>query len=67
MDDRFQHLGLGTELYHRLIEVARDEHMTRVVSTILSENREMQAICRKLGFHMEANIDDGTIEAVLKL
>lgn len=67
VDDRFQHLGLGTELYHRLIEVARDEHMTRVVSTILSENREMQAICRKLGFHMEANIDDGTIEAVLKL
>ena len=67
VDDRFQHLGLGTELYHRLIEVARDEHMTRVVSTILSENREMQAICRKLGFHMEANIEDGTIEAVLKL
>jgi acetyltransferase len=67
VDDRFQHLGLGTELYQRLIEVARDEHMTSVVSTILSENHEMQAICRKLGFLLEANMEDGTIEAVLKL
>jgi acetyltransferase len=67
VDDRFQHQRLGTELYHRLIEVARDEHMTSVVSTILSENREMQAICRKLGFQLEANMEDGTIEAVLKL
>ena len=51
----------------RLIEVARDEHITTVHSTILSENREMQAICRKLGFHLEADFDDGTVQAVLKL
>jgi acetyltransferase len=67
VDDRFQHLGLGTELYHRLIEVARDERMTSVVSTILSENREMQAICHKLGFHLQADLEDGTVQAVLKL
>ncbi len=67
VDDRFQHQGLGTELYRRLIEVARDERMTSVVSTILSENREMQAICRKLGFKLEASLEDGTVEAVLKL
>jgi len=67
VDDRFQHLGLGTELYRRLIEVARDEHVTRIVSTILSENREMQAICRKLGFDLQADLEDGTIRAVLKL
>jgi acetyltransferase len=67
VDDRFQHQGLGTLLYQRLIEVARDEHLKTVVSTILSENREMQAICKKLGFHLEADIDDGTVEAVLTL
>ena len=67
VDDRFQHQGLGTELYRRLIEVARDEQMTSVISTILSENREMQAICRKLGFKLEASLEDGTVEAVLKL
>ncbi len=67
VDDRFQHQGLGTELYRRLIEVAHAEHLTRVVSTILSENREMQGICRKLGFHLEADLQDGTIQAELKL
>ena len=67
VDDRFQHQGLGTELYRRLIEVARHERMESVVSTILSENREMQTICRKLGFKLEASLEDGTVQAVLKL
>jgi acetyltransferase len=67
VDDRFQHQGLGTLLYQRLIEVARDEKLATVVSTILSENREMQAICKKLGFYLEADIDEGTVQAVLKL
>jgi len=67
VDDRFQHQGLGSELYRRLIEVAKDEQVTSVISTILSENREMQAICRKLGFQLEADLEDGTIQAVLKL
>ena len=67
VDDRFQSLGLGTELYRRLIAVAREEKIQRVVSTILTENREMRAICQKLGFHMEADLDDGTIEAELSL
>ncbi|HVM92457.1 MAG TPA: bifunctional acetate--CoA ligase family protein/GNAT family N-acetyltransferase [Terriglobales bacterium] len=67
VDDRFQHQGLGTELYRRLIEVARDEKLTSVVSTILSENREMQIICRKLGFRLEASLEDGTVLATLKL
>ena len=67
VDDRFQHQGLGTELYRRLIEVARDEHLASVVSTILSENREMQTICRKLGFHLESSLEDGTVQAVLTL
>ena len=67
VDDRYQHQGLGTELYRRLIEVARDEHLTSVTSTILTENREMQAICRKLAFQLQADYEDGTVQAVLKL
>ncbi len=67
VDDRFQHQGLGTLLYQRLIEVARDEKLATGVSTINYENREMQSICKKLGFHLEADIDEGTVQAVLKL
>ncbi|MBI3476625.1 MAG: bifunctional acetate--CoA ligase family protein/GNAT family N-acetyltransferase [Acidobacteria bacterium] len=67
VDDRFQHQGLGTELFCRLIEVARAEKLVSVESTILAENRDMQAICRKLGFRLKADIKDGTVQAVLTL
>jgi RimJ/RimL family protein N-acetyltransferase len=39
----------------------------RVVSTILTENREMRAIVQKLGFRLEANMEDGTIRAELQV
>jgi acetyltransferase len=65
VDDRFQGQGLGTELYRRLIAVARDEKLKRVVCTILAENREMRAICQKLGFRMENDLEDGTVRAEL--
>jgi len=66
VDDRYQGQGLGSELYRRLIAVARDEKLKRVVSTILAENREMRAICQKLGFHMESDLEDGTVRAELE-
>jgi RimJ/RimL family protein N-acetyltransferase len=46
--------------------VAQNERLTTVHSTILSENQEMQAICKKLGFYLTADFEDGTVEAVLK-
>jgi acetyltransferase len=65
VDDRFQHLGMGTELYRRLIDVARAEKVGKVVSTLLSENQEMKAICQKMGFSLKSNLEDGTIQAEL--
>jgi acetyltransferase len=67
VDDRFQHQGLGSELYRRLVEVARAEKIAHVESTILAENRDMQAICRKLGFQLKADLKEGTVQAVLDL
>ena len=67
VDDRFQHQGLGSELYRRLVEVARAEKISYVESTILAENRDMQAICRKLGFQLKADLKEGTVQAVLNL
>jgi acetyltransferase len=67
VDDRYQHLGLGKELYRRMIEVARDEKLQRAVSTILTENVEMRAICSKLGFALRADLEEDTVQAVLEL
>jgi acetyltransferase len=65
--DEAQHKGLGTELYRRLIQFARDESLTRVVSNMLPENREMRALCTKLGFRMVVNVEDNLICAELAL
>ena len=37
------------------------------VLEILSENREMRAICLKLGFHLESDLEDGTLKAELEV
>ncbi len=65
--DAAQHKGLGTELYRRLIELARDEKLSRVVSTMLPENREMRAVCVKHGFKMFTSLEDNAIRAELEL
>jgi acetyltransferase len=67
VDDRHQHLGMGTELYRRLIEVARDEKLERVVSIILPENRDMLNICQKLSFQLRSDMEDGTVRAELRV
>jgi acetyltransferase len=67
VDDRYQHQGLGTELYRRLIGVAREEKLERLLSTILQENDDMIAICRKLDFRMKSDTSEGTVHAELHL
>jgi acetyltransferase len=54
VQDEFQGKGLGVELYRRLIQVARDQHMTKVHSDMLNENKWMQRLCKKLDFHLSA-------------
>src|SRR5271166_300536 len=65
--DAAQHKGLGTELYRRLIQIARDEKVKRVVSNMLPENREMRAVCAKTGFKMYASMEENMILAELDL
>ena len=65
--DEAQHKGLGTELYRRLIEVARDGKLTKLISNMLPENREMRALCVKLGFKMNSSLEDNMISAELDL
>ncbi len=65
--DEAQHKGLGTELYRRLINVAREEGMGKLVSNMLPENKEMRALCVKLGFKMYSSLEDNMIRAELSL
>jgi len=63
VSDEFQFQGLGTELFRRALEVARKEKVATVSSTMLVENREMQAIVKKLGFTLRTDLEDQTVRA----
>ncbi len=65
--DRYQHVGLGSELLRRLIEVARAEKLKRINAEILPENREMQRIVEKLGFRLKRMPQDFSVKATLDL
>lgn len=65
--DAAQHKGLGTELYRRLIELARREGLGKLVSNMLPENKEMRALCVKLGFKMFSSLEDNMIRGELPL
>lgn len=67
VSDDYQHQGLGTELYRRLAQIARDEKIARIVSTMLGENREMRAICQKLGFRIQTDLEEQTVKAELEV
>ncbi len=67
--DEIQGQGLGTELLRRLLEVARDERLARVVADVLAQNRAMQRVVRKLGFEIfhSDDLGDPMVKAVKTL
>jgi len=67
VSDASQNQGLGTELFHRVIQIARDEKLSRVDAEILPDNFAMKKIARKLGFHLRTPDDPTSIRAVLDL
>jgi len=67
VSDACQNQGLGTELFHRVIQIARDEKLSRVDAEILPDNFAMKKIARKLGFHLRTPDDPTSIRAVLDL
>ena len=48
--DQFQGMGLGTELLRRLVQIGRDEKVSRIFGEILVENEPMRNVCHRLGF-----------------
>jgi len=54
---------LGTELVSRLMKVAQDEKLKAVSSTMLGINREMRAICNRLGFKLAVDMEDDVVNA----
>lgn len=57
ISDKFQRQGLGTELLRRLLQIAEDEGIKKVMAYMLPENRGMKRIAEELGFSFEREED----------
>jgi acetyltransferase len=65
--DRYQHIGLGTELVRRLIDVARNEKVQRIIAHILNENSAMLALARHFHFQFTNGQEPTAVIAILNL
>jgi acetyltransferase len=65
--DDFQRLGLGNELLTRLLAVARDEKLNRVVAVMAAENGAMRKMAARAGFRLSESSEDHLITGVVDL
>jgi len=67
VSDQYQKLGLGNELLRRVIQIARDEKLSRVSAEMLTDNLAMQIITKHLGFRVRAREDLTSVRPFLDL
>ncbi len=67
VSDQYQKLGLGNELLRRVVQIARDEKLSRVSAEMLTDNVAMQIIMKHLGFGVRASDDLTSVRAFLDL
>jgi acetyltransferase len=67
VSDHWQGHGLGTQLLKLLVQVGHEEKLERIVAVILPGNREMQHVCRKVGFDVRQVAGAGECRAEIVL
>ncbi len=67
VSDQYQNRGLGNELIRQVIQVARDEKLSRVSAEMLPDNLAMQVIIKRSGFRLRRGGDPMSIRAYLDL
>ena len=65
--DAYQGKGLGRHLMQRLIDVARERGVKRLIGVVLRENAPMLALMHSLGFSAPETVDDGVVRVSLDL
>ena len=65
--DKYQHRGLGTQIMQKLLDIGREEKLSRIVATILKDNKGMQDLCRKLGFTLTEEAGEPFVKAEISL
>jgi acetyltransferase len=67
VSDAYQGIGLGKELIRRLIEIARDEKLERIVARVMPENDAMQSLAKYFNFRPQPSFDPESVTVELDL
>ncbi|HLF28436.1 MAG TPA: bifunctional acetate--CoA ligase family protein/GNAT family N-acetyltransferase [Anaerolineae bacterium] len=67
VSDHYQGRGVGKELVRRLIQVGRDERLTRITASISRDNIEMQRVAEKLGFRLPPAAEGERVTGIIDL
>jgi acetyltransferase len=67
VSDAYQRQGLGRHLMQRLIDIARERGVQRLVGQVLAENTPMLRLMQSLGFSLSAAEDDQIVQVELRL
>ncbi len=62
--DNRQRQGIGQQLMHRLMEVARDRGIEIMEGEVMADNRKMLALCERLGFRVVRDRTDLSVVEV---
>jgi acetyltransferase len=65
--ESWQGRGLGWHLMERLIAIARQQSVRRLIGVVLRENQAMIKMAQELGFQVETSPDPTVVEVVLDL
>ena len=67
ISDRCQGHGLGTRLLELLVQIGREEKLSRIIGHILPDNAAMQRVARKAGFELRSDCTGEQWEAEIRL
>ena len=65
--DDFHGIGLGRRLMRKMIDYSRQVGTLAMVGTVMSDNLPMRQLLASLGFELRLNIEEGVLEATLRL
>jgi acetyltransferase len=67
VSDAYQRQGLGRHLMQRLIDIARERGVQRLVGQVLAENTPMLRLMQSLGFLLSTTLEDPVVHVELTL
>jgi acetyltransferase len=67
VSDRYQRMGLGTELLKRLVQIGKDEKLDRITANMLAENHGMHHVAKNVGFKLRRDASNQDYRAEISL